>query len=216
MRYLAPRATGERPPCSVTTAAPGSGRPAARARRGAVRREPSASGAAGIVRSAARIAASAETTCSRAGILRQRIRTMRLRHVYGIRGTRVITVDEPAAIQLVRSRASDSFASGHADLEEPTHMPLGDPRLLVRHLTALSRRFFVRLLVPHPGADRRGHGRGGVPRHLQLRDRPHQRDQLARGGPGPRGQRPPRRLEPARPGRALRLRRRPGGRAPPR
>ena len=27
-------------------------------------------------------------------------------------------------------------------------MPLGDPRLLVRHLTALSRRFFVRLLVP--------------------------------------------------------------------
>ena len=27
-------------------------------------------------------------------------------------------------------------------------MPLGDPRLLLRHLTALSRRFFVRLLVP--------------------------------------------------------------------
>ena len=212
-----PCARGEAPPCSVTHGRPGMGAAVARARRGAARRGSRPADMLACSRGIRPVSGEDRPPAPRRHVLArpvfsgERIRTMRLRHVYGIRGTRVITVEEPAAIQFVPSAGPDSLAGGHDRASEPTDMPLGDPRLLRAPPHRAQPPLLHPPARPHPGADRRGHGRGGVPGHLQLRDRPHRRDQLPRGGPGPRGQRPPRRLEPARPGRALRLCRRPGG-----
>ena len=141
---------------------------------------------------------------------RQRARRTKLRQIPAICGTDVTPAAEVPGIQslgCVMVRALDVCmtepgAKPDAAARRPSRRSATDraqPPLL--HPAAR----------PHSGRHGRGHGHRGVRHHLQLRRCTLGGDQLPYGGPGSRGQRPPRRLGTAGPGRALGLCRRPGG-----